>query len=236
MCCGIAISSAAQSVVNKTYPVRSGETLNLSFDYPRIVRISTWDRNEVSVTAHVDINGGENDTAFILESNNENGTLSISNRIRDMKNLPKRYTVIMDGKKSTFRSHEDYRAFLDKGGWSGHTMTSEGVDMEITVEVKVPANVSTHVNAKYGIVEMVNFNAPADINATYGGIDATVSTANTGKLQATTSYGQIYSNLDLTNITERTNRDFYTSFTAETGRGPAYTLKSTYGKIYLRKP
>ncbi len=113
-------------------------------------------------------------------------------------------------------------------------MTSEGVDMEITVEVKVPVNTATDIKATYGIVELVGFNAPATVNATYGGIDATVAMANTGKLQATTSYGQIYSNLDLT-LTDKTEKDFFTSITAEPGKGPAYILKSTYGKIYLRK-
>lgn len=114
-------------------------------------------------------------------------------------------------------------------------MSSEGVDMEITVEVKVPANTRTDINSVYGIVEVVNFNAPANIDATYGGIDATVNESTTGRLKATTSYGQIYSNLDL-KLTDKTQKDFFTSITAEPGKGPEYTFKSTYGKIYLRKP
>jgi hypothetical protein len=114
-------------------------------------------------------------------------------------------------------------------------MYSEGVDMEITIEVKVPANTSTDIKSTYGIVELVNFNGSANVNATYGGIDATVERSTTGKLQATTSYGQIYSNLDL-KLTDKTEKDFFTSITAEPGKGSTYILKSTYGKIYLRKP
>jgi hypothetical protein len=150
-----------------------------------------------------------------------------------MAQLPHRYTVYEDGKKTVFKSKEDYKAFTGKSS-GGRRMTSNGVEMEITVEVKVPANTSTNIKATYGIVELVNFNGPANVNATYGGIDATVATASTGKLQATTSYGQIYTNLDL-KLTDKTERDFFTSITAEPGKGPAYILKSTYGKIYLRK-
>ena len=234
LCCIIVIGGSAQTKVNRSYPVKSGQTVELNFDYPKVVRVSTWDKNEVSVTAMVNINDGENDTAFVLEDKMSDGMLSISNRIKNMKELPHRYTVIQDGKKTVFRSREQYQEFKNTVGSNGR-ITSDGVDMEITIEIKVPANTSTNIKATYGIVELVNFNAPANVNATYGGIDATLVQANTGKLQATTSYGQIYTNLDL-KITDKTERDFFTSITAEPGKGPSYILKSTYGKIYLRKP
>ncbi len=234
-CCLTVLSAAAQTTVNKTYPLKAGDKIELDFDYPKVVRISTWDKNEVSVTAHVSINNGENDTAFVLIEKNEDGVLSIKNKINNMDKLPHLYTVMQDGKKTIFRSKEDFKEYMSKNG-GVRRYSSEGVDLEITIEVKIPANaVATNVKSTYGIVEMVNFNAPANVNATYGGIDATLATANTGKLQATTSYGQIYTNLDL-KLTDKTEKDFFTSITAEPGKGPTYILKSTYGKIYLRKP
>ncbi len=234
LCSFTLLFAAAQTKVNKTYPAAAGQTLELNFDYPRIVRISTWDKNEVAVTAMVSINDGENDNAFELNDKVENGVLVISNQIKDMKNLPHRYTVIDDGKKTVFRNKEDYDAYVRKTG-GGHRITSNGVDLEITLEIKVPANMVTNVKSTYGIVEMVNFRGPVTVTAPYGGIDATINESQTGKLQATTSYGQIYTNLDLT-LTEKTQKDFFTSITAEPGKGPSYVLKSTYGKIYLRKP
>ncbi len=229
------MGALAQTKLTRSYPVKSGDKLELSFDYPQVVRISTWDKNEVSVTAMVNINDGESDTAFKLEDQTADGVLTISNKISDMKHLPHRYTVIdASGKKSMFRTRELFDEYTSTHG-HGNRMTSDGVDMEITIEIKVPVNISTNVKATYGIVELVNFNAPATVNAPYGGIDATVVQANTGKLQATTHYGQILSNLDLT-LTDKTDKDFFTSITAEPGKGPAYILNSTYGKIYLRKP
>jgi hypothetical protein len=151
-----------------------------------------------------------------------------------MDKLPRIYTVIQDGKKTTFRTKEQYQAYKGNMGGSRNYISSDGVDIEITLDIKVPANTATNIKATYGIVELVNFNAPATVNATYGGIDATVAPASTGKLQATTSYGQIFTNLDL-KLTDKTERDFFTSITAEPGRGPAYILKSTYGNLYLRK-
>ncbi|MFL9485048.1 hypothetical protein ACI6Q2_19850 [Chitinophagaceae bacterium LWZ2-11] len=232
LCCALTLSATAQTTVTRNYPIKAGDKLDLKFDYPKIVHISTWDKNEVSVVAHVSINNGENDTAFVLEDKTVDGVLTIKNRIKDMDKLPRTYTIVQDGKKTIFHSKEDYKAFSSNGGVKRYS--SEGVDMEITIEVKVPANTTTNIKSTYGIVELVNFNAPINIDAPYGGIDATVVLANTGKLQATTNYGEIYTNLEL-KITDKTEKDFYTSFTAEPGKGPAYILKSTYGKIYLRK-
>jgi hypothetical protein len=234
LCCIIATGAAAQTVVNRTYPVKPGQQVELVFDYPKIVRVSTWDKNEVSVIARVSINDGDNDSAFVLEDKTSDGVLSIRNHIKNMDQLPRIYTIIQNGQKTVFRSKEQFREYTSKNGGKNR-ITSDGVDMEITIEIKVPANTATNINATYGIVELVNFNAPATVNATYGGIDATVAAANTGKLQATTSYGQIYTNLDL-KLTDKTERDFFTSITAEPGKGPAYILKSTYGNLYLRKP
>ncbi|MEO7529851.1 MAG: hypothetical protein ABIS69_00525 [Sediminibacterium sp.] len=234
LCCIITLSAISQTTLNKSYPVKPGQQIQLNFDYPKVIKLSTWDKNEVAVIAHVNINDGENDNAFELEDKNTDGVLTIKNHITNMDKLPHRYTVIEDGKKTVFRSKEDYKEFTSKSG-NNHRITSNGVDMEITLEIKVPANTVTDIKSVYGIVELVNFNAPATVDATYGGIDATVTTATTGKLKATTSYGQILTNLDL-KITDNTERDFFTSITAEPGKGPAYILKSTYGKIYLRKP
>ena len=223
----------AQTTVTKSYSINAGEKLQLDFDYPKIVKISTWDKNEVSVTAHVNINDGNNDTAFVLEDKKTDGILHIKNLIKNMDKLPRIYTVMQGTKKTIFRTKEDFKAFTSEAG-NNTKYTSEGIDIVITLEIKIPANTSTNVKAKYGIVELANFNAPVNIDAPYGGIDATVTTSNTGKLQATTNYGQIYTNLDLT-LTEKTEKDFFTSITSEPGKGPSFILKSTYGNVYLRK-
>ncbi|MFT3934142.1 MAG: hypothetical protein QM726_11040 [Chitinophagaceae bacterium] len=228
--CLLSASLAAQSPVTKTYPVTAGQPIKLRFDYP-IVKVSSWDKNEVSVTATVNINDHENDAAFTLSGENEAGTLVIKDEIKDMDKLPRRYTLVQNGQKTIYRSREEFD--LAKKG--KHEQSYEGTDINIVVEIKVPAQSAIDIKSVYGIVEMVDFHAPVVVDATYGGIDATINTSNTGKLKATTSYGQIFSNLDL-KITDHTERDFFSSITAEPGKGPSYSFTSTYGKIYLRKP
>jgi hypothetical protein len=232
LCCMFAAGSYAQTIVTKTYPIKAGQELVLKFDYPK-VHVSTWDKKEVQITAKVSINDGDNDSAFMLEDETANGVLTIANRIKDMDKMPRHYTVKENGKKTVFKTKEAFEEFKKTSG--PINTYSEGTNVDVTIEVKVPANIATTIKAKYGMVEMANFNGPANIDATYGGIDATVVKSETGKLQATTSYGKIYSNLDLV-LTDKANRDFFTSITAEPGKGPAYIFNSKFGKIYLRKP
>lgn len=231
VCCILSVNLAAQSTIEKTYPVSPGQSVKLKFDYP-IVRVSTWGKNEVAVTAKVNINDHESDSAFTLSSETVGGELVISDRIKDIDKLPRRYTVVSNGKKMIYRSRDEYRQAIKTGNIEG---SYEGTDIDIVVEIKLPAQCVTDIKSVYGIVEMIDFHAPVTVDATYGGIDATITAANTGKLKATTSYGQIYSNLDL-KITDHTERDFFNSITAEPGTGPSFSLTSTYGKIYLRKP
>lgn len=229
LCCALTIGARAQTTVSKSYPARPGQQVILKFDYPK-VKVSTWDKSEISVVAHVSINDGENDSAFSLDEKETGGAIVINEQIRDLDKLPRRYTVVQGGRKTVFKSKEAYQT----SGLGAAERYSEGAEIDVTIEVKVPQFCTADINAVYGIVELTNFNAPITIDATYGGIDATLTPALTGKLQATTHYGQIYSNLNL-QLKDHTQRDFFNSITAEPGKGPAYSFTSTYGKIYLRK-
>ncbi|WP_299290047.1 hypothetical protein [uncultured Mucilaginibacter sp.] len=231
ICYALTIGAYAQTTVNKSYLVQPGQKINLKFDYP-IVKVSTWEKNEVAVAAHVNINDHENDSSFVIKEEMVNGAMVISDYIKDFDKLPRRYTIVRNGQKIIFRSKDEYQRVAKN---SGVEYSTEGSDINIVVEIKIPVQSFTDIKSVYGIVELANFHAPVTIDATYGGIDATINSAQVGKLQATTSYGHIYSNLEL-KLTDHTERDFFNSLTAEPGKGPAYSFTSTYGKIYLRKP
>lgn len=231
ICYALTFGAYAQTAVNKSYPVEPGQKINLTFDYP-VVKVSTWEKNEVSIVAHININDHENDSSFVLKEQTLNGAMVISDYIKDFDKLPRKYTIVRNGQKITFRSKEDYQLTAKNGGIE---QSYEGSDIDVVLEIKVPTQSITDIKATYGIVEVASFHAPVTIDATYGGIDASLNPAQVGKLMATTSYGHIYSNLEL-KLTEHTERDFFNSLTAEPGKGPAYSFTSTYGKIYLRKP
>jgi hypothetical protein len=231
ICCTLCLGANAQETVTKSYPAKAGQQIHLKFDYP-VVQVSTWDKNEVGVIAHVNINDHENDSALELTQSIEGDEMTIKGSIKGIDKLPRRYTIVHNGIKRIYKTRSEYDEARKEGGVQ---QSYEGSDIKVTVEVKIPAQCSTQLNSTYGIVELTNFNAPIKIDATYGGIDATISTPNTGKLQATTRFGQIYSNLDM-HITQHEEHDFFNSITTEPGKGPTYIFISNYGKIYLRKP
>ena len=57
--------SLAQQV-EKNYPLANTEKLSLKFEYPELVKVSTWDKQEVQIVAKVLINGQDGSEDFVL--------------------------------------------------------------------------------------------------------------------------------------------------------------------------
>jgi hypothetical protein len=226
----------AQTTVNKSIPVSPGQSIEMYFDYPNLIRVSTWDKNEVSVQGTVSINGGENDNAFELEASSSGSRVEVRNHIHDMKSLPRRITLERDGRTITFKTRADYERYRSENG-NSYNIKTEGLDMQITLDIKVPKGYRTSVESVYGMVEVKDFNGSLKVEATYGGVDAAIAEKTIGELSAETNYGQIYSNLDVKfgGPTMR-EENFHTFVSAKPGTGPSYTFDSKYGNVYLRKP
>jgi hypothetical protein len=230
----IAVAASAQTKIDKTVPVTKGQTVRLWFDYPELVKVSTWDKNEISITGTVSINGGENDDAFVLDIKTSSNTISIKNEIKDMDKLPQRITINEGGTKIVFKSKSDWKKYQEEHGKSQNM--SMGLDMDIRIDIKIPRNVDTNVECVYGMVEISQFNGPLSVQATYGGVDVSLVEKNVGELIAETNYGNIYSNLDMeVNRDNAREEDFHTLVKANPGTGPRYRFESPYGNVYLRK-
>lgn len=227
-------SLAAQTPIAKSFATSPGQKILLRFDYPELIKVSTWDKNEISIIGKVSINGGENDNAFELTQFVSGNTIVVENHIKNMKEIPHRITIKRGEEKITFKSKQEFEKYAAEHG-RDFDYTSQGVDIDIVLEIKVPRNVETKIEATYGMVEVRDFSGPLTIDATYGGVDVVVQAKLTGELVAETGYGQIYSNLDL-NFSEGKFEDFHTQVSIKPGTGPRYSFESKYGNVYLRKP
>ncbi len=223
--------------INKSYPANGINEINMDFDYPELIKVSSWDGNEIKITGSVNINGGEGNDHFSITDVHGGGKLSIKAEIRDIHSLSNHVTVIKDGKKMTFKNKEEFRKYK-KDNQIDFDMTSWGNDMNIVLEVKVPRGIVTNIHSTYGTVELRDINQSKALTAksTYGGVDAELNTASVGELLASTNYGQIYTNLGLTFSGEGLKQaDFHTEIKAHPGHGPRYEFESQYGNVYLRK-
>lgn len=225
--------TAAQTKINKSFSTDKNQKISLKFDYPELIKISTWDKPEVQILGTVNINENESNEAFQIKESKEGNSLVIEGKIAEMKNIPHRITVEKDNKKLIFKTREEYQKYCKENNVTFNSMTN-GVDVDIKLEIKVPRSLMTQIESQYGLVEVKDFGGTINVNAIYGGIDATVLDKNVGKLSAETHFGQIYSNLD-TKFTGKDSDDFRTLVTATFGNGPQYNLESKYGNIYLRK-
>jgi hypothetical protein len=223
----------AQTPVNKSYAVTPGQKISMRFDYPELVKISTWDKNEISIEGLVTINGGESDDAFELLQSVSGNIIRIENKIRNLKELPQRITITRGVEKITFKTKADYKKYCEEHG-KEFNQTSWGVDIEVLLEVKVPKNMETQLESVYGMVEVKNFLGPLSVDATYGGVDVAVQEKTTGELIAETGYGQIYTDLTA-KFTGSQFKDFHTVVSIKPGNGPRYSFESKYGNVYLRK-
>jgi hypothetical protein len=86
------------------------------------------------------------------------------------------------------------------------------------------------------MVEVANFNGPLTVEATYGGVDASLVERSVGEVTAETNYGEIYTNFDTKFGGDHVkDKAFYTFVSAKPGQGPRYNFESKYGNVYLRK-
>ncbi|MCD0480521.1 hypothetical protein LPB90_18935 [Chryseobacterium sp. LC2016-29] len=225
--------TAAQKTINKSFSTDKNQKISLKFDYPELIKISTWDKPEVQILGTVNINENESNEAFQIKESKEGNSLVIEGKIAEMKNIPHRIKVEKDNKKLIFKTREEYQKYCKENNVTFNSMNN-GVDVDIKLEIKVPKSLMTQIESQYGLVEVKDFGGTINVNAIYGGIDATVLDKNVGKLSAETHFGQIYSNLD-TKFIGKDSDDFRTLVTATFGNGPQYNLESKYGNIYLRK-
>lgn len=235
----VVVSSLGQTPVEKTVPVLAAQKLMLEFDKPE-VKITTWDKKEILIKGTASINRGENDNAFELLVTTTGPQIKIVSNIKDKENLPQRI-VIKKGDTEYFFKAKDYndpevQKFLDQNGHE-YSYMSNGVVVEVKLEVFVPKGIETNLLSKYGMVEVVNFEAPLTINSKYGGVDISVTPATTGQLTARSRYGEILTNLGV-QFDQRgpDKNDKWTEITAKVGMGSRYEIESKYGNVYLRKP
>ena len=112
----IAVWGYAQTPINKTVAVQPGQKIEMHFDYPELIRVSTWDKNEISIQGTVSINGGESDDAFELLTSTSGNVISIRNEIKNMKDLPQRITIVDGSQKIVFKNKAEFKKYQDEQG------------------------------------------------------------------------------------------------------------------------
>ena len=234
-------NSFGQTAFEKTFPLAGAKELLVDLDHPDVV-IQTWDKNEVMIKGTVSINHGDNDSAFDMQSTNTNGLLTLTSIIKDKENIPHQIVIKKGEQEYIFKakSFEDpeVQKFLNENG-KDYSYMSNGILIDISLQLFVPKNLKTMIDAKHGLVEFKSFDAPLKIIAKHGKVDATIP-STVGNLTARTKHGEILSNLEIKfdqhPFDVKKRGDNWTEITAHPGKGPDYFIEAKHGTVYLRKP
>lgn len=227
--------SLAQQV-EKNYPLANTEKLSLKFEYPELVKVSTWDNQEVKIIAKVIINGQDGTKDFVLTEDRGSGELTISSELKNLDSYKRNYisvqgnsdnneSVIISRDGSTYKIGKDSKTYFD------------GTEIEVQLEVMLPENALVEIDAKYGMVEVLSAPKQLNVHAKYGGADIKIKESALKNLHASTSWGQIFSNLS-SKVSVGGDDMLGKSLVAEIDNASGVNsvkVQSEYGNVFLRK-
>lgn len=235
------IQSHAQKQIQEVFTWEDGQKISIDFDYPELIKVQVWDKNEILVKGSVNINFGENDDAFKLSASKTKAGLSINGAIENYKQLPKAITLVHKGEKFVFKSSSynapEIQKFKEENGIKSVEMYSQGVHNEILLEVFVPRNADLNIASTYGTIEIFSHPGPLTATSKYGAVDISIMANSKNNILASTRYGEIYTNLDVKfNPSSKEGLIKWTDVSCTiNGGGKALQLSSTYGNLYMRK-
>lgn len=210
------------------------QPLELRFKYAELIQVSTWQKDEVQLQAYVKVNGKDASEDFKVNQHEENGKMIVTAEIDEAVWPNNDWVRIYD-------EEEDATVTVTKNGKSfqigEHTAQRYGgTEVDIVVKVMIPEDRSTKIIAKYGFVELQSVPIQLEVDAKYGGIDASMPTPRVKILRASTSWGQIFTDLEEVRAAGNDMMGKSMQAVLDNEKGTLeVVLDSKYGNIYLRK-
>ncbi len=232
--------ASAQTKIEKSIPIKSGQKAVFHFDYPQAT-FRMHDKPEILITGTVSINQGEHDGAFQLETTATSTEVTVTSLLKDKENIPHRISIKKGDREYFFKTGDfnapEVQKFLAENG-NEYAYRSSGIMHDIKLTIFVPQSTPLQIESKYGIIEVTSFDGPLTVVSKYGGVDITFATTPKGTISARSQYGEILTNLD-TRFDQMPGSGkegkHWTEISANLGKGPAVSVESKYGNVYLRK-
>ncbi|MEL7122102.1 MAG: hypothetical protein AAFO07_21825, partial [Bacteroidota bacterium] len=174
----------AQTVTNKEFNLSNIQKVKTDFEYADVV-FKPSKNNSLSVKATVSIAGGESNDSYVLENSTSNGTLYLKSYVKNVDDLPRTVKVKKDGQTYIFQKSgkETYKQvrkrIKEELGVSNLDMYTEGYDIDITLEISIPARVDLEVNSNFGDLKFDKCGNKLKVECTYGSVEAIVVDAST---------------------------------------------------------
>ncbi len=231
----------AQNNFSKSIPVSQNQKVYMEFQYPELIKVSTWDKNEILFTGQVSINLGKNNDAFEIKVQESDQNLNIESLIRDKDKLPRNIVINKDGQKYLFEGADwnspALQKFYEEHGRDNISWVSNGIDIDVTLEIKIPRHIELDIYSKHGMIEILDLPATLTANSKHRGVDLSVPTGAKYKFELNTKHGDVYTNLDLDfDKGNRKSKPYNWSriVASLNGGDKKITLETQHGNLYLR--
>ena len=231
----------AQNNFTKSIPVSQNQKVIMEFQYPELIKVSTWDNNEILITGQVSINLGKNNDAFEIKVQESDQNLNIESLIRDKDKLPRNIVINKDGQKYLFEGADwnspALQKFYEEHGRDNISWVSNGIDIEVILEIKIPRHIELDIYSKHGMIEIFDMPATLTANSKHRGVDLSVPTGAKYKFELNTKHGEVYTNLNLDFDKGNSKSKPYNwsrVVASLNGGDKKITLETQHGNLYLR--
>lgn len=170
MCLATFGLSAQPKKVTATVPVSGQEMLDLEFAFADDITFKTWDKNEVYVEVMVEINDGEYNDIFTLNTDESSSTIYIEMDEDMWKKISKK----------------------ENGKWKNCSYTST-----INYTVYLPKQLTVRSSTISGDYEFEYYGTEMNLKTISGAIDVTIPERLGLDFKAKTISGEVYSDIEI---------------------------------------
>lgn len=213
----------AQKVIEKTFPVNKDGKVQLNLKFGNTIQVKTWDKNEVSFKATIEINSGKLNDALVLTFDTN------PQEIRALAEYDKE--LIKTGKREDCPD-DKYSSWNHYGNGTNSYICST-----ITYEIIVPHNATLTIESINADIELKDIAGPVFAKTINGYVDMNWPQNKSSDVSLKTINGELYSDLDI-DFMNKKNKNPQVGYLLKgtvKGGGTAIHLESINSNIYLRK-
>ena len=213
---------AQTKVVEKTLNLPASNKLNMNLRFANNIKITAWDKKEVSFKASYEINSGKLNDALLITFPTENETARINVDFDKERLKAGKAEDCPESKNRTYQQYSDGQ----------HITTCSNINYEIFV----PRNTNLTVETISGDIELRNLAGPVHAKSISGFVDMNWPDKKGAAVSLKTITGEVYSDLNIDFANKKENPIVgYQLKGSLNGGGSDIKLETISNNIYLRK-
>lgn len=214
-------TSAQNRIVEKSFVVNSDDKIRLDLKFGETIQVKSWDKNEVSFKADIEINQGKLNDALILDFIQDNDRLKITSDYDE--------EMLEKGRREDCPD-SSYTQF----SWNDGSV----ICSNITYTVYIPENGNLDVESISSDIELIDLSGPIRAKSISGFVDLSWPSGKPANIDIKTVSGEAFTNLDALQFENKKGHIPTVGYKLKGqigSGGPHVSLESVSGNIYLRR-